>query len=80
MKKKLFPAALAITAAIAIGVAIESIVELREVSRRLTKIEQINDKQTRALYILAGGLDDVNQQQQLRELYEQLKQNGPKGL
>lgn len=52
---------------------------IAELEQRLKTVEDINQKQTRALLILAGGLDDFNRQQQLRDLYEQMKQNG-KGL
>jgi len=57
--------------------------ERRELNQRLEAIEQINDKQTRALFVIAGGLDDLNKQQQLeqkrRELDEKMKELFQKG-
>jgi len=83
MRKKIFPVALILTAALATGTAVASALELREVNRRLAVSEAINEKQTRALFVIAGGLDDLNQQEQReqrrRELDEKMKELFQKG-
>lgn len=83
MRKKIFPISLILTAALATGVAVGSAIEIRDLKLRLETAEKINEKQTHALFVIAGGLDDLNQQQQReqrrRELDEKMKELFQKG-